>query len=138
MSSILASANDILIDLNGQAAYLQDFDLWVYDSSDPVTIGATIEFNNSDLGVPEADKLLNFVDVDYIGAFNLTFYLDGVARHTMVFNSSVTRTTKWLSYPLSKRKAFQKLKLVLTASEKTTKIYGIEIDFDIIRRRRYD
>lgn len=135
---ILATANEILIDLDGEIAYLEDDTLWVRDASDVTLVGCSIVFNNSDLGVPDIDKLINFVDVDYVGAFNLSFYLDGVGVHTAVFSNRATRATVWQSFPTAKRKAFQKLKLVITASDKDTKIYGIEIDFSVLRRRRYN
>ena len=136
--AILAEANDVLIDLNGELAYLTDSELYIRDTSDTTSVGAYIISGESDLGEPQIEKLLNFVDIDYIGAFNLTFYLDGLAVHTMSFTDAATRTTVWRDYPLSKRRPFQKLKLVIGASLPTTKIYGIEIDFSVLRRRRYN
>ncbi len=138
MADILTNANDVLIDLNGELSYLQDDVLWIYDPTDTELVGASIIFNNSDLGEPTVEKLMNFADVDYIGAFNLTFYMDGTGIHTMEFGTKATRGTAWQDFPLTKRKAFQKLKLVITASAKTTKIYGLELDFSILRRRRYN
>ena len=138
MADILGNANDILVDLNGEINYLQDDTLWIYDNADSELIGAQVVFNNSDLGEPGIEKLINFVDVDYVGAFNLSFYLDGTVIHTMEFSTKATRGTVWRDFPLAKRKAFQKLKLVITASAKTTKIYGLEIDFNVLRRRRYN
>lgn len=136
--AILAEANDVLIDLNGELAYLTDSELYIRDTSDTTSVGAYIISGESDLGEPQIEKLLNFVDIDYVGAFNLTFYLDGLAVHTMSFTATATRTTVWRDYPLSKRRPFQKLKLVIGASLPTTKIYGIEIDFSVLRRRRYN
>ncbi len=138
MADILANANDILVDLNGDLAYLQDEILWIRDETDTELIGCSIVFNDSDLGEPGIEKLLNYADVDYIGAFDLTYYLDGIAIHTMNFSTKATRDTAWQDFPLAKRRAFQKLKLVITASAKTTKIYGLEIDFSVLRRRRYN
>ena len=136
--AILEDANEILIDLDGEIAYLQGDALWVRDTSDEELVGATVEFNNSDLGVPDIDKLLNFADVDYEGAFTLTFEFDGTAIHTMTFADTASRSTKWQDFPLIKRKSFKKLKMVIIASAKDTKIYGIEIDFTVLRRRRYN
>lgn len=138
MADILANANEILVDLNGNIAYLQDDKLWIKDTNDTELIGCSIVFNDSDLGEPGIEKLINFADVDYVGAFNLSFYFDGTVIHTMKFSTKATRGTVWRDFPLAKRKAFQKLKLVITASTKTTKIYGLEIDFNVLRRRRYN
>lgn len=137
--AILENANEILIDLNGKLAYLQDGSLWIYSAGDSEEVGALVVFNNTDLGVPDVDKLINFVDVDYEGAFNLTFQFDGVTTHTFYFDDvSILRTQVWEDFPLSKRIGFRKLKMSITASDSNTKIYSIEIDFDVLRRRRYN
>lgn len=136
--AILENANEILINLSGELAYLQDTKLWIRDTSDSELVGATVEFNNSDLGVPDVDKMINFVDVDYEGAFTLTFTFDGTIIHTMTFADLETRGSEWQDFPLIKRKSFRKLQMTVVASVKSTKIYGIEIDFDIQRRRRYN
>lgn len=136
--AILSTANEVLIDLNGDIAYLQDDTLWIRDTTDTELLGAYIIFNDSDLGEPGVDKLLNFIDVDYVGAFNLTVYFNGTAVHTFQFGTKGSRGTTWRDFPLAKRKAFQKLKIAISASAKTTKIYGLEIDFQVLRRRRYN
>jgi len=136
--AILEDANEVLINFDGELAYLQDTTLWIRDTSDTELVGATVEFNTSDLGVPDIDKLLNFVDVDYEGAFTLTFTLDGTSVHTMTMDDKAIRDVEWQDFPLSKRKAFRKLQMTIVASAKDTKIYSIEIDFDILRRRRYN
>lgn len=138
MGNILADANDILIDLNGNVSYLQDDKLWTYDASDSTILGASVVLNTSDLGVPDVDKLINFVDIDFIGNITIAFYFDGTLIHSITPISKVQRGTSWVFFPMSKRKPFQKLKLVITSSALTTKIYGIEIDFSVLRRRRYD
>lgn len=138
MANILENANDILIDLNGHVSYLQDDALWEYDATDEEITGAFIIFHDSDMGQPSIEKLLNYVDVDYEGEFVLNFYLDGVLTHTTTFEDLASRSTVWRDYPLIKRKAFQKLKLTLSSATPDTKIYGIEVDFSILRRRRYN
>lgn len=138
MADILANANDILIDQNGNLAYLQDAALWIYDGTDVTKVGANVIFNNTDLGVPEVDKLINFVDADYTGAFTLTFTLDGTSIHTMTFSNQATRDIVWQDFPLIKRKGFKKLQMTIVASTIGTKIYSLEIDFDVLRRRRYN
>jgi hypothetical protein len=138
MADILANANDILIDQDGELAYLQDNTMWVYDASDAELLGATVIFNNTDLGVPDVDKVINFVDTDYVGAFTLSFTLDNTLIHTMTFSNQVTRSGAWQDFPLRKRKSFRKLQMTIIAETLGTKIYSLEIDFDVIRRRRYN
>lgn len=136
--AILQDAVDILIDHDGEVAYLQTDNLWEYDSADTTVLGGSVTFNNSDLGEPSIEKLINFVDVDYEGSFSLSFYLDGVLIYTMTFTDKASRGTVWRDFPLQYRKAFQKLRLYITSSTNDTKIYSIEIDFSILRRRRYN
>lgn len=136
--AILTDANDILIDLNGEIAYLQDTVMWIRDETDTTQITATMITNNSDLGETSVEKLLNSLDVDYVGAFNVSFYLDGDFIHTMVFDNIATRDTVWRAFPLALRKPFQKLSLYITASVIGTKIYSLEVDFKILKRRRYN
>lgn len=135
---ILSVANDILVDFEGNLAYLTDDKLYTFDSSDELIVGASLTSNNSDLGEPGVDKLINFVDADYSGAFNITFYFDNSASYTMTFPNSASRTTKWTDFPLSKRRAFQKLKIMITTSTPNTIINGLEIDFSVMARRRYN
>lgn len=136
--AILADAVDILIDHDGEVAYLQSNTLWEYYSSDTTIVGGSITFNNSDLGEPSIEKLINFVDVDYEGSFSLSFYLDGALVHTMTFADKASRGTVWRDFPLQYRKVFQKLKLYITSATNDTKIYSIEIDFSVLKRRRYN
>lgn len=136
--AILADAVDVLIDQNGEVSYLQDDKLYDYSLGDTTEVGGSVTFNNADLGEPGIEKLVNFVDVDYEGAFNLSFYGDGTLLHTMTFNDKSTRGTVWRDYPVNKRTPFQKLKLYISSSTNDTKIYSIEIDFSILRRRRYN
>ena len=136
--AILTDANDILVDLSGEVTYLQDTKLWIRDETDATQITATVTFNNSDLGVPSAEKLMNYIDVDYIGTFSLVFKLDGTIIHTIAFANQATRNTVWKDFPISKRKPFQKIQLTINSSVIGTKIYGLELDFEILRRRRYN
>lgn len=136
--AILQDALDILIDHDGELAYLQDDILWEYNGLDTTVVGGSVTFNNSDLGEPSVEKLINYVDADYEGSFSLTFFLDGAEIYTMAFTDKVTRSTVWRDFPLQYRTAFQKLKLYITSATADTKIYSIEIDFSILRRRRYN
>lgn len=136
--AILADAVDVLVDHNGEIAYLQTDNLWEYYSADTTVVGGSITFNNSDLGEPSIEKLINSVDVDYEGSFSLTFYFDGTVIYTMTFTDKSTRGTVWRDFPLQYRKVFQKLKLYITSATNDTKIYSIEIDFSVLKRRRYN
>lgn len=136
--AILADAVDILIDQDGEVAYLQEDKLYEYDSTDTTVVGGSVTFNNTDLGEAGIEKLINYVDVDYEGSFVLSFYADGVAQAALTFSDKATRGTTWRDYPLASRKPFQKLKLYISSATSDTKIYGIEIDFSVLRRRRYN
>lgn len=136
--AILQDAVDILVDHNGEIAYLQTDALWEYDGTDTTVVGGSVTFNNSDLGEPSIEKLINYVDVDYEGSFSLTFYFDGSLIYTMSFSDKASRTTVWRDFPLQYRKVFQKLKLYITSATSDTKIYSIEIDFSVLKRRRYN
>lgn len=136
--AFLLTANDILIDQNGNIAYLTDDALHIYNSGAQNQISGLIKMNNTDLGEPSIDKLLNKIDADYTGSFSIVLYLDGVSTHVMTFNDVYSRTATYADYPLSKRKPFKKLQLVLMTAQPGTKIYGLEIDFSLLPRRRYN
>ena len=76
--------------------------------------------------------------MDYEGSFALHIFADGILQSSLIFADKSTRGTVWRDYPLVSRKAFQKLKLYLTSGTNDTKIYSIEIDFSVLRRRRYN
>ena len=137
MPTYLNNANDILIDLNGDRAYLEDNALWVKSTVDDNNPDAMIEFNKTDLGEPSIHKLINYIDLDYKGTFTLYFYFDneGLIWSTTV-TDHVARNTRWIYFPLVNRKSFQKLGIVIVANDADAKIYGIEIDFQILKRRR--
>jgi hypothetical protein len=136
--AILADAVDILIDHDGYVAYLQDDNLYEFDSGDTTIVGASVTFNNSDLGESGVEKLVNFVDADYEGSFILSFYFDDVLTYNMTFADKSTRGTLWKDFPLTNRRPFQKLKLYISSATLDTKIYSIEVDFNVLRRRRFN
>lgn len=134
----------IMIDQDGKLAYLIPTMLEVYNSTGP-DLGTVGVFSSgiSDLGEPSVDKLLNYIDIDYIGQCNISFNfygLDGTSFTSSVFAlpTKSTRGTYWLQIPTSERKAFQKLKYWLTEPINGTIIYNLEINFSALKRRRYN
>jgi len=134
--AILASANEILVDFNGNRAYLTDDSLYVYDAADVNVVPGFIKHNNSDLGEPSLDKHINGLDVDYKGAFTLTMVFDDEGTYIFDVPNSATRTTKWMHYPVYLREPFQKLYTLLTTSTAGMTIYGLELDFNTVPRRK--
>lgn len=134
---------EIIIDQDGKIAYLTPEELWVYDEGGAdLGIFGILSSGYSDLGEPSVDKLLNYIDLDYIGQFNIFFEftsLDGQLGGTSSFTvpEKTTRGTYQLYIPLKERKAFQKLRYWFAEPIHGTKIYNMEIDFSILRRRRY-
>ena len=138
---ILTVANDVLVDPNGELAYLTPDKLYVYDITDTTQISATLITSSIDFGEPSIDKLLNFVDADYIGQFSITFTFDGAEHspmYVMSFPQSAVRTTLWKSHPLVDRIPHQKFAMKITSITAGTKIYGLELDYGGLRRRRYN
>lgn len=135
---ILKDANEILIDFSGNVNYLTDDKLYIYDNTDTEVVGGLIKTGSSDMAEPTIDKLINFIDCDYVGSFKIVFTFDDIYIHTIELPYSSTRTTRWVSFPLSKRKALQKIQLAITSSVKDTIIYRIEVDFTVLKRRRYN
>lgn len=136
MPGILASANEILIDFDGHRAYLTNDYLYTYDNTDTTTVGAYVLTNDSDLEHPSVDKLLNYIDIDYKGTIQVLVYQDGTAIHLFEPPDKTSRGTKWLYMPLIKRTAFQKIKIKIATSDPDAIIYGAELDFSILKRRR--
>lgn len=136
--AFLQDANSLLIDVDGNVAYLQDSALWEYDATDTTSVYGQVSYAENDLGEPSIDKLLNFVDVDYEGTFTLSILTDNITLTTLIFTDKATRGTVWRSIPLTDRKPFQKLEMWASSFTSDTKIYSIEIDFDVLKRRRYN
>lgn len=136
--AILTDANEILIDFNGNINYLTNDKLYIYDNTDTEIVGGLVKTSSSDMTEPTIDKLINSIDCDYVGSFKITFIFDNVPIHTIELPYSSTRTTKWVSFPLQRRIPLQKIQLAITSGIKNTIIYGIEIDFTVLKRRRYN
>ncbi len=136
--AIISITNDILIDFDGVLNYLTPDALYVKDTNDPTITPAMIFSGDSDLGEPSVDKLLNFIDIDYIGSLVFTFALDGVVQTSTVMPNKASRGTAWVDLPLSNRKPFQKLRYMISGPTPGTEIYNVEIDFSILNRRRYN
>lgn len=132
----------VLVDFDGNLAYLTPTTLEIYDPAGAdLGITGILESGSTDLGEPTVDKLLNSVDIDYKGQCNIFFSfenLDGNSFSTSVYTLpyKADRGTIWLHVPLIQRKAFQKISYWLTDPIQGTIIYGIEIDFSVLRRRR--
>lgn len=134
--SILATANDLLVDFDGNIAYLTNDYLYTHDVTDTTETGGYVTTNNSDLGHEDVDKLVNFIDIDYIGTIQVLVYQDGTAIHLFEPPDKSTRGTKWLYMPLIKRKAFQKIEVKIGSSDPDAIVYGVVLDFSVLKRRR--
>lgn len=140
MSSwLLTNANDILIDLNGKKAYLEDDALWTYAAGDNTMPTAVLTFNKTDLGEPGIDKLFNEFILDYVGTWRLNVYDDNSSSPVwdILLPTQSSRALRKVFFPLANRRAFKKMHMTLTSNDYNTKLYGIEIDFQILRQRSY-
>ena len=137
--NLLNISNDIIIDQSGEISYLTPDSLYVYNSNaiDPIGFKGKVILNNSDLGEPSIDKLLNRIDVDYKGTISFDIYYDGIFECTLTPANASTRVTTWLDIPLVHRKPFQKFYIVIRGKFGTI-LYGLEIDFQALSRRRYN
>lgn len=135
MADILVNANDILIDHNGQLAYLTDNSLYIYHLDTVDSIGGLIVLNNSDLNEPHLDKLLNYIEVDYKGTIELYFYFDDQYVCKLTAPKATSRTTKLLYFPLRFRRPFQRLQIKMLSKDRSTIIYNLEVDFDVLPKR---
>ena len=131
-----SGAIQILVDLNGNTAYLTPQELYIYDSNSTDVIQGSLLTNESDLGEPTVDKLLNSIEIDFKGKVSIGVYLDGTYNCLLEAGPSSVRTTNFLYVPLIKRKAFQKVRLYFTTTTPGTVLYGTEIDFDILKKRK--
>ena len=133
---ILTSANDILIDFNGDPAYLTNDTLYVHDTTDTTEVGASLVTNNSDLGEPTLDKLCNLFDLDYTGEVHVYVLLDGVTITDFTTTYSASRRTQYFYMPLAARRPFQKISFIINTATIGSILYGIEIDFSVLKRRK--
>lgn len=132
-----------LISFDGSVSYLTPSELYVYDPTDTTEITAVLRSGYSDLGEPSVDKLLNYIDLDYKGQFSILITFeseDGATYSTSSFllPEHIDRQTTWFRLPLAQRKAFKKMAYWFVEPTEGTIIYGMEIDFSVLRRRRLD
>lgn len=125
-----------LIDFNGERAYLTNTELYTHDATDEIVVEAYLTTNSSDLGEFGVDKLLNFIEIDYIGKVYIDVYYDSVLQFTLTSNTVTSRTSDFLYTPLTKRIAFQKLILKIRTTDANTYLYKAELDFSVLKRRR--
>jgi hypothetical protein len=135
MQYILSTANDVLIDFDGNLAYLQNTALWTRDTNDTTVMHGYITTYESDLQQASMDKLLNYIDIDYIQDITIDVYCDGAKTQTLITTSSDSRTSERLYVYLHNRKAFKKIKLVFYTATAGAKLYGAELDITILKRR---
>ena len=133
--AILEFANDILIDILGNKAYLTDDKLYVMDPYDSTTPVGYVQTNESDLGEPSVDKMINYIYFDYVGRFDITFYNGDVPLATVTAPQTDTRRVGQLYMPLEARKPFQKLKIVIQTKIIGSEMYGMELNFGAMKRR---
>lgn len=139
--SILANANDIFVDFDGNKAYLTDDKLFVYYAFDEVYPAAYADSNSTDLGAPGADKLVNYVDLDYTGTVTLYIYNEDavfigsspIATLSYPFRSGRGTVRRYV--PITSRKPAYKISFRPQSTDATTEIYGMEVDFTPINRR---
>lgn len=135
---VVVASKEILVDQDGNLAFLMADTLYSYGvvTTNPILASATLP--KSDLGEPSVDKLINYIDADYVGSFTLVMADSAGLNHTITFPTSTIRSTQWVNFPLSLRKPFQKIQLTISSSTIGTIINGIEIDFSALQRRRYN
>ena len=139
MATILSEANDILIDSDGHRAYLTDDSLYVYTLLDVNVPPSYLTTNSGDLNEPSVDKLLNCLDIDYSSSgLSIAIYYEDVYKFSLSVPASANRTSKQLWVPLQYRMPVQKLKIKVINTTLLTTLYGLEVDFNIIKRRFHD
>jgi len=93
--------------------------------------------NSTDLGEPLVDKLINNIAIDLIGPALVTVYGEDGSQYASFSVNATTRLIKPNWIPFANRKPTAKVyfKVELNRENETLKIYGIEVDFDVIQRR---
>ena len=132
----IGSIIDILIDSNGEKAFLTSNKLYIYNSSDTTVPTSYIKTPETDLGEPEVDKYLNGFNLDYYGKFTITFYLDGIAQTALTSETATNRDLWWRDMALSTRKPFRKIHANISTTTLNSIFYGLELDIDTALRRR--
>jgi hypothetical protein len=134
----LTDANDIFVDLNGHRAYLEDTKLWVYNANDLTMPTAWVSFNKTDLGEASIDKLFNEFIIDYTGSWSLYVYNeDGSSMWEIALTDNPTRNLRKYFFPFAKRKTFKKMYMILATNDSDAVLYGMEIDFSVLKQRSY-
>ena len=135
---------ELLIALNGEIHYLTSDSLEVYNTNgEDLSITGILQSGSSDLSEPSVDKLLNYIDVDYKGQCTIFFSFknlddESFSTTNIVLPYKADRGTVWIYIPLAQRKAFQKMEYWIVEPVHGTIVYGLEIDFSILNRRRFN
>jgi len=127
--------SEIMYDFEGYPSYLFQAVWYTRDTTNTTVINGYLITNNSALGEISVDKLINYLDCDYKGAFTIGIYYDGILQITLTAPTRSSRGFSRIYMPLIHRKAFQKLKLYITCLTAGTIIYSIEPDFSLLNRR---
>lgn len=134
--SLSTNLNDQLVDFNGENAYLQSDKLWIRTSSSYINITYALLGAETDLGAPDIDKLINYIDIDFVGTVRVHYMLDGTYVGYLSTTTEAQRKSQWLYMPLANRKPFKKIRLLIEFVGSTSKLYSMEIDFNPLKRRR--
>lgn len=135
-ASYLNLINDIIYDAQGNITYLLDNGAVKYDSSDLTMVTAFIQTQMTDLGLPNTDKLGNYIDIDFKGALTIALITDGVvSSFNLSTATSTTRRSQKLFIPVNSRKPFKKVQFILVTSDSNTAIYRFYFDFLPLSRR---
>lgn len=127
----LGLAREIMVDFDGNLALLRSYGLYTSTSA---TINANVEFNSSDLGEGDVDKLIDSIVPDYVGTGYIEFAYDNSA--IAVFNlDSLSRVAPLMYITLQNRKPFSKLQMKIYSSDANFQFYGVKINFTVLRGR---
>lgn len=126
---------DMLINHDGNIAYLYNNKLYEYNISSTYNEGAYLVTNTSDLGEMSVDKLLNYIDLDFKGTIFVYINYDNNQFILLQRAESASRTIKRIFIPLSLRRPFMKIAIRLNTNDNTTQVYKFELDFGILKRR---
>ena len=92
------------------------------------------------MGEPDAEKFVNFVDIDYVGQGTLKVYadddtliLDSSTTPSLTLNST-TRRRERLYIHTDKRYSTDKVKFYIETTDHDFILYDVEIDFEVHKR----
>lgn len=109
--------------------------LFIYNGTTKISLDYSSSFltAKTDLGSPEYYKLLNYLDIEYIGAASIAIIGDGESIKRWDLLNKESKGIERLYCNIDNRKVWKNMAIEINNSTENFKVFNIIIDVDIDR-----